>query len=634
MPHSPLIYIGAINVSLRTNPRAVLLTASACATLCLPIAVFADPATSSPPADIQTVLTKYVSWRGGAAFEAMQSFHEDGQIRSGGESGRFEHWRASDGRFRQHGKLGLIANDEAVTPDANWTKNTSGQIEDIGDNGESDRRLTVLAFAKGVESHASVSYSLLAPEKREGRTWEVVRVGFGGADTYDLFIDGGTGELLGERITEDQQIRFVRYDDWRLVSGVRMPFGEHDRSANAADDQDLQARAIQINPPLPATLFARPASLRLWRFADGRHSTGWMDFEFFDEERIFIPSTVNGHPVNLILDSGAGISVLDSAFAKSAKIKGGGSIGVMGVGGNSTMQLAPNLQVKMGGLTLSPITAGLIDLSGVSADMGHPMPLILGKEVLNQLVIDIDFQRHKIAFRDPQGFSGPPGAVRLELGRHGDNHTVPVSVEGAAPVPFDFDLGNGSPLIVYAAYRDRTHLLDGKRQSLTLTSGVGGAKPDKMATVGSIALGGVQMTQIPAAFPDAGDDAVSSDRTAGNIGLPVFKRFRLMTDYPHNAVWLTPNASALGEPFPKRRSGLNVTLVGDRLKVLLVAPGSLAAQTGWKEGDEITVIDGQKIGPAYPGSPLSRWAEGPAGTEVTLNLADGSTRKLTLADYF
>jgi aspartyl protease/PDZ domain-containing protein len=587
-----------------------------------------------PATELQSLVAKYIAWRGGSAFEAMQSFHEEGRIRSGGESGRFEHWRASDGRFRQHGKLGLISNDEAVTPDANWTKNTSGQIEDIGDNGESDRRLTVLTFAKGVKTHDGVSLTLLAPEQREGRTWDVVQVGFGGADAYDLFIDGGTGELLGERITEDQQIRFVRYDDWRLVSGVRMPFGEHDRGANPADDQDLQARAIQINLPLPATLFVRPASLRLWRFADGRRSAGWMDFEFFDDERIFIPSTVNGHPVNLILDSGAGISVLDSAFAKSAKIKGGGSIGVMGVGGNSTMQLAPNLQVKMGGLTLSPITAGLIDLSGVSVDMGHPLPLILGKEVLNQLVIDIDFQHHKIAFRDPLGFSGPPGALRLELGRHGDNHTVPVSVEGAAPVPFDFDLGNGSPLIVYAAYRDRAHLLDGKRQSLTLTSGVGGAKPDKMATVGSIALGGVQMTQIPAAFPDAGNDAVSSDRTAGNIGLPVFKRFRLMTDYPHNAVWLIPNASALAEPFPKRRSGLNVTLAGDRLKVLLVAPGSLAAETGWKEGDEITAIDGQKIGPAYPGSPLSRWAEGPAGSEVTLTLADGSTRKLTLADYF
>jgi hypothetical protein len=574
--------------------------------------------------ELQTVVAKYVAWRGGLAFEAMQTFHERGRIQIGGQGGEFDHWLASDGRFRQRSKLDFITYDEAVTADVQWTRNTSGQIEDIGDMGESDRHTAALAFAKGVESSTGASCTLLPAEQREGRAWAVVRVGFGGPDTYDLFIDAGTGELLGERITEDQQTRFVRYDDWRLVSGVRMPFGEHDRGANHADDQDLQANTIQVNLPLPATLFARPASVRIWRFAAGRRSTGWMDFELFDDERIFIPATVEGRPVKLLLDSGAGITVLDSAFAKRSGIKAGGSVGVMGVGGNTTMQLAPNIQVKLGGLTLSHITAGLIDMSGVAAGMGRPLPLILGKEVLNQLVVDIDFQRHKIAFRDPNGFSGSPGAVRLALGKHGDNRTVAVSVEGAAPVPFDFDLGNGSPLFIYGAYRDSAHLLDGKPQSLTLTSGVGGAKPDKMATVGSIALGGVQLTRVPAAFPDAGNDGVSSDRTAGNIGLPVFRRFRLVTDYPHNAIWLTPNANALAEPFPKRRSGLMVEQAGDRLKVILVAPGSPAARADWKEGAEITAIDGQKIGPGYLGSPLSHWSEGAPGTEVTLSLAVSS----------
>ncbi|HEX3363646.1 aspartyl protease family protein [Phenylobacterium sp.] len=593
-------------------------------------------ATGSPARadDVQSVIAKYVAWRGGPAFEAMQTFHARGRIRYGGQGGDFEQWLGSDGRFRQRSELDFITYDEAVTPDLQWTRNTSGQIEDIGDLGESDRRAAALAFAQGVEFHGGKTYTLLPSELRAGRTWAVVRVGFGGPDTYDLFIDAGTGELLGERITEDQRTRFAQFDDWRHVSGVRMPFGEHDRGPNHVDDQDFQARAIQVNPPLPASLFVRPASVRIWRFAGGQHSTGWMDFDLYENERIFIPATVEGRPVELLLDSGAGITALDSGFAKQAGIKADGSVGVMGVGGSSTMQLAPNIEVKLGGLTLSHITAGLIDLSGVAASMGRPLPLILGKEVLNELVVDIDFQRRKIAFRDPNGFSGSPGAVRLVLGKHGDNHTVPVSVEGAAPVPFDFDLGNGSPLIVYGAYRDRAHLLDGKAQSLTLTSGVGGAKSDKMATVSSITLGGVQLASVPAAFPDAGNDAVSSDRTAGNIGLPVFRRFRLITDYMHNAIWLTPDASALAEPFPKRRSGLMVSQDGERLKVILVAPGSPAAQAGWKAGAEITAIDGQKIGPGYLGSPLSHWSEGAPGTEITLSLADGSIRKLTLADYY
>jgi hypothetical protein len=49
-------------------------------------------------------------------------------------------------------------------------------------------------------------------------------VGFGGNDTYDLLLDAKTGELFGERITQDRATRFVRYSDWRKISGIRMAF--------------------------------------------------------------------------------------------------------------------------------------------------------------------------------------------------------------------------------------------------------------------------------------------------------------------------------------------------------------------------------------------------------------------------
>jgi hypothetical protein len=46
----------------------------------------------------------------------------------------------------------------------------------------------------------------------------------------------------------------------------------------------------------------------------------------------------------------------------------------------------------------------VIDLSGVASQEAHPMPLVLGKEAFNQLIIDIDFQHRKIAFYDPSGY--------------------------------------------------------------------------------------------------------------------------------------------------------------------------------------------------------------------------------------
>jgi S1-C subfamily serine protease len=114
----------------------------------------------------------------------------------------------------------------------------------------------------------------------------------------------------------------------------------------------------------------------------------------------------------------------------------------------------------------------------------------------------------------------------------------------------------------------------------------------------------------------------------------VFSRFRLITDYAHDELWLVADAKALAEPFLKNRAGLLSLPAGDRLKVLMVAPGSPAERAGWKEGAEIVAVNGQKIGAAYRTSVLSHWATQAAGTRVALTLVDGSTRELILADYF
>jgi gag-polyprotein putative aspartyl protease len=583
--------------------------------------------------DVQTVLTKYVSWRGGTAFQAMRSFHEHGEVTAGGVHGKYEQWLLSDGRVRRNDSLGPMSSEQATTTAAGWHTNTSGQIEDLGDDAERARRGVFLAFGSVAENH-DAHYSLLNTEERDGKVWDVVRVEFGGPDTYDLLIAPATGELLGERITEDRKIRFVRYSDWRSVTGVRMPFAQEQTGSNAADDLSQHAKSIQINVQTTQALFSRPAETKIWSFASGQTSTGWIDFEYFGDNQIFVPASVNGHPVSLLLDSGAGITVIDSGYAAQLKLKPSGTLGVTGMVGQSTMQLTSNLHIKLGSLSLAHITAGIIDLSGVAAQEAHPMPLVLGKEAFNQLIIDIDFQHRKIAFYDPSGYSGPHDATRVALGHHGDARTVPISLEGAPAAPFDFDLGNAGTLIVYPYYRDRTRLLDGRPQTLDMLGGVGGMVNEKLATLKTIGIAGTQMIDVPAAFPDAGDNAVNSDQTAGNVGLYVLSRFRLITDYPHDALWLTPDPKAVAESFTRNRAGLDFTPAPDRLAVMLVRPGSPAEHSGWKEGAEIIAIDGHKIDAKFSGSALSHWSEQPAGTVVTLTLADGATRQLILADYY
>jgi C-terminal processing protease CtpA/Prc len=62
--------------------------------------------------------------------------------------------------------------------------------------------------------------------------------------------------------------------------------------------------------------------------------------------------------------------------------------------------------------------------------------------------------------------------------------------------------------------------------------------------------------------------------------------------------------------------------------------GSPAVALGLAVGDKVRVINGQPVGNDYWTSDQWRWPFGAAGTEVELNLSDGRTIKLTLADFY
>ena len=224
------------------------------------------------------------------------------------------------------------------------------------------------------------------------------------------------------------------------------------------------------------------------------------------------------------------------------------------------------------------------------------MPFVLGDEIFNELAVDIDFAHHRVAFHDPASLAKPAGAAEVPLRRLFGNRSVPVSVEGAAPVEFEFDLGNGSPLDIYPAYYQAHNLPGARRTSQQMGGGVGGFHAETIASLRHFTFAGVDFSDVPATFAPDTLSAANSNVVVGNIGLSVLARFRLIIDYSHDRLYATPDADAVSAPFARDRLGLSMEKKDAGFAVEFVSPGSPAEKAGFRTGDKIVTIDGKEAG--------------------------------------
>ena len=188
-------------------------------------------------------------------------------------------------------------------------------------------------------------------------------------------------------------------------------------------------------------------------FKDGASSTGWIDFNFADGRSILIPAKVNGQSVLVKLIDGADTSYIDKDFAAS--------IGFQPPTATKTAG-AVNVQVQLGDLTLRRVKTTTADLGAKRTDPLF-VPFILSDDLFNQVVVDIDFAHHRVAFQNPQSaIKLPRGAMEIPLVRRLDARTIPVSIEGAASVPFEWFLGDPAPITVYQPYYETHKLLQNR----------------------------------------------------------------------------------------------------------------------------------------------------------------------------
>ncbi|WP_269713649.1 aspartyl protease family protein [Caulobacter sp. NIBR2454] len=602
--------------------KSMLMAAVAVCALGLPAIAQADAKSDA--------VNRYIAWRGGAAFEVADGLLVRGATDNGRFKGAVER-RIEPGRTLEKFNLGSATTHRAYIGESGWTVSLSGQVEAANKDAAlqaANRRLALFDDAlRGDKAN------LQPDEAFDGKTVQVLRVSFGARDRYDLLLDPATGALVADRLVEDGVTTVTRYGDWRRVEGVRIAFREVQQVADDPYRTTITLTEADLNPKVDAKAFAQPAAKRIYAFADGKTATDPLAFQFYLGSRIYIPATINGAQTHVLLDSGAEATVLDKAFAESLGIKPTAIVPAVGTGGRDVAELASGVTIRIGAMELRDITVAMMDLKPIAAMIGQPLPVILGKEVFNELVVDLDFAGKTIAFQDPARFTPKAGAVSVPVTSVAGIHAIPASIEGAEPVLLDFDLGNGGPLLVFPGYWKSRNMLSDRPTSKSLSGAIGGLKTRSVATVRTLTLAGVTFKDIPTVFGEEDGSALDSTRTHGNIGMPILSRFDLTTDYSRGRILLKPRPEAVGLPFSKDRSGLVTQFKDGVFTLSMVAPGSPAEAAGLRAGQTITAVNGQ---PAKDlgGAGLSKLRTAAAGETLKVTLGGGETISLTLKDYY
>jgi predicted aspartyl protease len=230
---------------------------------------------------------------------------------------------------------------------------------------------------------------------------------------------------------------------------------------------------------------------------EGAGSSGWLPFV----ARSVLPTlevSVNGTPAAALLDSGAQYSVLDRAFADriAAADTPGPPMAAYGVGGAVQVGRSAAVDVSFGDVRLQALRTAVLQLGPLSSAAELSIPVILGRDVMNALVAEIDFPGRRLRLDSPALHMPPAEATPLPSNRRGGALFSTVVVEGSS-LEVLVDTGASSALSLSTQAAQAAGLLDGRRVKRVESLVLGGVAQGQTVTARQAALAGRSFEDFP-----------------------------------------------------------------------------------------------------------------------------------------
>ncbi len=378
-------------------------------------------------------------------------------------------------------------------------------------------------------------------------------------------------------------------DNYESVQGIVSPMSS--RSVIPAFGQQIVTENIltEYNIPVPESLFTLTSRSGDWELED----PGTPMTFYLRGEHIYLEGEVNGTSVNILLDSGAGATVLDSTLASDLELAGSGRLPVMGIGGTREFSFVKVPSYSVAGALLSDQYLAVIPLAEeFYSSTGERIDLILGYDFLSRFVTRIDYGLETITLFDPDSFLIPPDITVLPAVRTMSLLSVEAVLEDSIPIKLLLDTGAGGCIHLTPGFFEKhPDFLQNRPSFETEVRGIGGEESILGFRVSSVTLGDFT---IPGGICSSFDGGDIFNQFDGILGAGILSRFVVYLNYNSSSVLLEPSA-LFHEGLPETLTGMGLEIAGNELVISGVIGGSPADDAGIIKGDILLEVDGHQV---------------------------------------
>jgi hypothetical protein len=582
---------------------------------------------AGPPAAVTALIERYLQVTGGrAAFEAETTFRAKGRLVSGGQAGTIEYWLRPPDAMAARMTLGTLKVRTGCRGGTAWrTDLTSKRVtlldgKDLEkaradawfenanwarvDHGGATLRAAGVSFMGGHERHA---IEVVPPVGRSRTLW----------------FDGKTGLLDRVHEEEDNDSSEDWMTDYRSVAGRKRSMATRPMTADAyAGEEGVTIDSVWVNVALPDGLFDPPASKAepvVWLKTRGTAQVPFL----YSGRSIWVRASINGAPpADFLLDTGCSMTALDRDWASGLGLVPEGSSQVQGIGATAQSSFATVKRLRIAapgatgdGVEVRGLKVTLVDLGrGMEAVHWRRAAGLIGYDLISHFVLEVDYDKGVLTFRDPATFAYAGGGAVLPMGLAGGVPTVEVAVGRECSGTFFVDTGNSMDLAIHDVMVKRCGLARVQRKELKLyAGGIGGSFPEWLGRLDSVRIGPYSWREPLAGMSLHRRGMVGSEDYSGNVGNSVLERFRCTFDYARRQLYLEPGAR-----YERRDtySRLGATLVrfDDKVYAVGIVSDSPADSAGFEWMDEVKTVDGRPV-LRYTRDELDQLLiEGPAGS--------------------